>query len=358
MMNLKKSLSFAAMAVSAALAEKQQAEKVHILLYETNVDESNNALSVSSLFKESGDASGIQVSLFGQDTKFEGFGSKYVQVLPVLEAMHPKTLAVISDGRDVVLNVPSKNEAKDAIDRFSDSFLRLTKDKPNSIVVSAEPQCCVSALCHAKPGEYFEPVTGNRLKRACNSGQTTCLWEDNENISFWDEFMTNHAYSSQAYQGDYKYLNAGLIVGYPRNLLRLIESLQLEEDEDDQAILTGLMYHDPSAVILDYAQEMFGNARWTLGTEGCLSVFEKNNHNLIKNKETETTPLIIHFSGKYFDCMDMVFASQGTMNNQKVVRHLQEGNDPIPSNYGNYGHHEKVKNFVKSFIHWLINLLP
>ncbi|KAL7553064.1 hypothetical protein ACHAWF_016322 [Thalassiosira exigua] len=238
---------------------------LQFLVYET---ESKRMMPVQKM-------KGINVTFFGQGTNFQGFGSKYAAVIPVLMNLPEDSLVVLSDGRDVITNIPqAKSDGKhvnlySSLANFRKSFASLTSGSDGAIVVSAEGQCCVAALGHIRPGDLFS-TDGERTGRVCSSGSPGCEWNENEAQS-WVDVMKTHAINIG--QGDMPdiYLNAGLIGGKAKDLLRTIRKLDINEDEDDQAVLTAFMYRHPGEIILDYKQSMFGNNRWVLGEKpGCM----------------------------------------------------------------------------------------
>ena len=95
------------------------------------------------------------------------------------------------------------------------------------------------------------------------------------------------------------YLNAGLMAGYPEDLIDMLDLMDIHPAEDDQAVLSGFLYSFPNKVVLDYRQEMFGNNQWPRGLiDGC--VFEsKDSNKPLVHTETGTEPLIIHTPGKF-----------------------------------------------------------
>ena len=214
-------LSFCALFQGLALASFAAADEyrtdVQILLFETNSEIEKDPNSPLSFFKHKTQVAGIPATIFGGNTEFRGFGDKYSTLKPLLEISDPSKIVILADARDVALNIPDNNdEALAAVDRFVTSFEKLTKDAPNAVVVSAEAQCCVSAMSNAFPNEYFNPITGERANRACVSGQKGCEWQDNEKIAAWHFFMNQRAYERTGEEGKEDiYLNAGLMAGYP-----------------------------------------------------------------------------------------------------------------------------------------------
>ena len=147
-----------------------------------------------------------------------------------------------------------------SVQEFRDAYNEIIKDSPNAIVVSAEAQCCVSALTHVALGGYFN-ADGSRNKRSCSSGEEDCMWAGDDKALPWEKFMKTLALERTDSDSDDIYLNAGLMVGTAKNLMRVISSASIAKYEDDQAVLTDFMYYHPDQIILDYGQTIFGNNR-------------------------------------------------------------------------------------------------
>jgi len=298
---------------------------VQLLMYETDASTiEQNPRTPLHFVKERSSVAHLKTTVYGGGgLPFRGFGDKYQTLRPLLEIANPETLIILADTRDTVLNVPDDEDiARAVVDEFVERFHILTQEKPNAVVVSAEAQCCVSAMAHANPSEYFDADTGRRNKRACSSGLLGCQWSDNDNVHSWVSFMNQRAFNTtgqEGHTGGDVYLNAGLMVGYPKDLMKLIDVLDIEPTEDDQAVLTGLMYTYPDMITLDYKQEMFGNNQWTRGIDGC--VFEGNGSSLI-HLETRTQPLMIHTPGKFYSCLDIIMEALGGQSQQRY--HLDE----------------------------------
>lgn len=296
-------------------------EDVRVLMYETDASLEGQSNTPLHFFKERSEMAGLKTTVYGNNLDYRGFGDKYQSLRPLLEIISPDTLIILADARDVALNVPRDEDmAVAAIEHFVENFKRVTKNSPNAVVVSAEAQCCVSAMSHAHPGEYFDSVTGKRNKRACSSGHIDCLWEENENIFSWVDFMHERASDATGLKwqevGDV-YLNAGLMAGYPQDLINLLNAIDIHPSEDDQAVLTGLMYANPEKLVLDYGQEMFGNGQWTRGVEdGC--IFEGHgSESPLSHLETQTQPLLIHTPGKFYACLDILIEALGGQSQQR-----------------------------------------
>jgi len=304
--------------VSVAASGKSRKD-VQILMYETDSTMEQDPKSPLHFMKKRSKVANLKTTVYGGDLPFRGFGDKYQTLRPLLEIANPSTLIILTDSRDTVLNVPDDDDiARGVVDYFVESFNILTEKTPNAVVISAEAQCCVSAMTHAHPSEYFDTVTGKRNKRACSSGLPGCRWSENDNVHSWVGFMNQRAFNTtgQEYNGD-AYLNAGVMAGYPKDLINLLDAMDIGPTEDDQAVLTGLMYAYPDMIVLDYDQEMFGNNQWTRGPiDGC--VFEGNGfESPLIHLETKTQPLIIHAPGKFYGCLDIIIEALGGESQQR-----------------------------------------
>lgn len=293
--------------------QSASANEVNVLVYETDetLSTTNNILS-STL-------PGLRAQAVGQGSTFKGFGSKYEAVLPALNRLAPDSLVVVSDGRDVLVNNAPTNSHAGIVDEFFDTFQKLTSQNPGAIVVSAEAQCCVSALTHFAPGELFG-VDGKRTKRACYSGQDDCLWTGDDKAQPWESFMHDLASANGASGHEDIFLNAGLMAGRVADLISIIKEADFGELEDDQAVLTDYMYRNPGKIVLDYGQELFGNNR-----ETCM--FELDAHHLV-HKQTRTSPLFIHTPGGSSTCHVQLMEELGQKSMSKSTkRRLMTWND-------------------------------
>ncbi len=310
------------------ISSKPVLSKIHILMFETDATKLQEENSSLDFFMKTSEAAGIETTIFGEGLAFTGFGEKYAHVRDVVKNVGDDTLVIVSDSRDVLLNVPGTDLSRDIVSNFIATYQRLTKSSPNAVVMSAESQCCVSAMSHACPSDYFDPITGGRNVRACNSVAESCPSQDGENIDLWKSFMSELAYRKTGTHHNSAYLNAGLIAGPARNIVELIDRIDIDVDEDDQAVMSGLLYHDPDSIILDYQQELFGTAEWPKGLEdGC--VFFENKEHILVHSETRASPLIIHTPGKFFGCLDRLIEKVGGVSQKRYLeRQLQAPNYP------------------------------
>lgn len=323
-------------------------EKLKVIIYETN----DFSTSLQT-FMDVSEKYGLEAVVVGQGSTFSGFGSKYGQLKDSLNELKddPTTLVAVIDGRDVLLNI-NRDVERDAfegrINTFIESFQGLVEGKPEAVLMSAEQQCCVAALCHAdSPTYYFDPITRKRNNRACPSGEEGCGWLDNANVKFWESLMVAEAYQHTGSQEISPFLNAGLMVGTADNLISLIDRMDLGEEEDDQAVLSAMYLQFPELIVLDYEQQMLGNNAWPKGLEeGCIYDFDGENQTYLTNKQTGTSPLILHTPGKFYDCLDTLIDRLGGKSDLRFKpeykmsekRRLENYGSNYNSNYGsNYG---------------------
>jgi hypothetical protein len=281
-------------------------DAIDVLEYETDTSTDTPAHTLASQVNEK--INGMNVEIFGQGSGYKGFGSKFSAALPHLRSRNPDRLVVLADSRDVLINNPYNDEryATSLLDEFTVAFEHLTVEHPDAIVISAEAQCCVSALTYVQPGDYFT-ADGRRNQLACSSGETNCLWNGDVHAEPWESFMKErmiqHAKGSTQY--DDMYLNAGLMAGKAKSLIRVIEAAQIGDKEDDQAVLTDYMYRYPDEIVLDYEQILFGNNR---GAVAGLSKEEQCVFRTVEGESrlfhaiTKTTPLFIHSPGGFYEC--------------------------------------------------------
>lgn len=310
------------------------ASDLHLLIYETDAEH------VTILEEQAANIPGITAIVVGHGSTFQGFGSKYEAIVPALRELDADVLVVMSDSRDVLINhqwISQEDGAKGSAtsgQEFLQAFEAVTAHSPSAIVVSAEAQCCVSALTYAVPGDYFDEE-GKRKGRACASGSASCLWNGDDKVIPWENFMNDLALS-KAVKGKDTYLNAGLIAGKAGDLLRVIETADIEVHEDDQAVLTDYMYRHPYELILDYNQLLFGNNRHE--EHGCVFQDETKDKRLI-HRETGATPMFIHSPGGYISCHESLASRLGVKLHSSADerRLLQDWKRSLQNYAPNYG---------------------
>jgi hypothetical protein len=307
---------------------------VHILLYESNPDFANDPKSSLSFFKERGETANLHTTVFGGKLQRPGFGDKLQLLKPLLEVVDADQLIIVADAREVALNVPNDKEvATEAVDRFLETYSKLTRDFPKALVMSAEDHCCTAAMSHASPSDYFDVATGTRKERACASGHDDCTYEDNENIANWKEFMQQTAMDRTTDNEEHQsvYLNAGIVAGYPQDFIKVLEMMDLSGVEDDQAVLSGLMYAFPEMIVLDYHQELFGNNHRDNGVgDGC--VFEQHTiGSPLYHTEKLTQPLFLHTPGRFYQCLDILIEILGGESHKRYLLSMDELHEMLKS---------------------------
>jgi hypothetical protein len=320
----------------------QQQPPVQVLLYETMAEKSSHA---HKLLDQLAQLEDIEGTIFGEGTGFEGFGSKYSAVFPVLQEMDPNTLVVISDARDVLVNSAwHSTDSVTPVEELRGYYQQITAKHPGAIIVSAEAQCCVSALTYVAPGAYYN-ADGSRMAHSCASGEEGCTWAGDDKALAWESFMQAIALERTGRHYDDVYLNAGLMIGTAKDLLHVIELAGIGKDEDDQAVLTDFMYLNPALVLLDYGQNLFGNNRGGLGgmdAGTCVFGFQGDDRNRLVHSKTGSTPLFLHSPGKYFECQDDLAVRLGVQEAAAVIsshrRLKQINNGASGCNYGGGNH--------------------
>jgi hypothetical protein len=302
---------------------KSAFKKVHIIMFETDgtvEHEENSSLGYFlNASRKASKKAQIKTTTFGVGKSFTGWGDKYMYIREMLNTMSNDTLVVVSDARDVLLNVPDNESAASIVSHFISTYERMTMSLPDAVIMSAESQCCVSAMSQASPLDYFHPITGERNVRACASGEDSCPYEDGFNINAWKTFMSELAYQTTGRYHESAFLNAGVFAGSASNIDRLLNRVDIGQTEDDQAVMSGFLYHDPASLVLDYENELFGVAEWPKGLEkGC--GFFKDSENVFIHSVTKASPLIIHTPGKFYGCLDLLIEKVGGESQKRYLK--------------------------------------
>lgn len=310
--------SFTRRSKGSSLQENDQGTPptLHIFIYETNQEKDSPA---AILLEQANSLPGVQAVVFGQGSRFEGYASKYNAVRPLLDATNPEELVIITDGRDVLINAEYGVVSETSVPKFVEAYDGITSSFPGAVVISAEAQCCVSALTHVTPGGYFH-ADGSRKDRSCTSGAADCMWNGDDQAIPWETFMKTLAIDRVGETYDDVYLNAGLMAGTAGDLAELFDQLQMENTEDDQAVLTDFMHLHPDRIVLDYKQSLFGNNRGGLGgMEEDTCMFFNDGNQLVHSK-THTSPLFVHSPGGYVQCHDELASQLGLPQVSKTTR--------------------------------------
>lgn len=258
---------------------------------------------------------GVNTILFGNDVNAEGHGNKFTAVKPYLRNMPPYALVILSDDRDAWTNFPVTEQSQyfDSLRLFREKFAKLVEGKEGAVVASAEVECCATALTHADPGAFVQ-ASGQRVARACLSGEPNCMWGSNDKATVWRNFMIDLASQRTSSGTKRAFLDGSLLVGRAAELLQLIEQLDIASTEDDRAVLTDYMYHFPDKIVLDYDQIIIGQAREgpaDIGRNKACPAWHKENNvaaveefrrlDHLSEATFENRPLFV-FSPRYHGC--------------------------------------------------------
>lgn len=228
---------------------------------------------------------GYRTYQLGLFEDWKGFGNKLVslrRVLPKVIKHNPKQIIIVTDARDVIVN---RTES-----RLVSTFHKVRGR--HRIVLSTEIGCCVYPMWQYKPGSFIS-AKGKRLKRAEIDGED--ITEDY--IDEWREVMKSRRKTRDS---DFNALNAGMLMGYAKDILRMIEIMDPKLTEDDQALWSECMYRYPNMITLDYDNMIFSNSNSWTGAYGCHFKFDKRRGRWY-NTRTKTFPYFIQTPGAIQD---------------------------------------------------------
>jgi hypothetical protein len=204
---------------------------------------------------------GTNTVYYGNDPNLAGHGNRFTAARLHLEKLDSEALIVLCADRDCWTHFPMEETFK-SVNVYRRNFENIRIEYPNAVVASAEVACCPTALTHISPGDLFSS-TGKRTKRACMSGEWSCLWKDNKNVELWRKFMLDLAIKrGRSIIGRKRaFLEGSVLVGKAKDLITFIDRIKISDDEDDRAVLADYMYRFPNEIVLDYEQVLLGEAR-------------------------------------------------------------------------------------------------
>jgi len=308
---------------------------IHILLYDQDSTtlESDPTLSIR-FFKDRSKLSGIRTTVYGGRLKHMSSADKLRQLKPLLEVANPNEVVVVANARDVVLNVPQDGAAASkAVDAFLKQLERIRRQHPHAVVFSTQEICKCPSMSYSLPGDYFDAVTQQRTQRACSSSQDDCNYQINENSIAWREALLDRAYYETESTGRTEYhnvfLNSGILAGYPKDLLKILNLSDMDSTEDDEAVLTDLMLKHPDMIQLDYHQELFGVNQVDKGLEnGCMYKRDSKDEPLFHSESTNQ-PLFLHTPQNFYDCLDSLIEILGGTSEQRFLKNYGAGEEGI-----------------------------
>ncbi|CAK0828079.1 unnamed protein product [Prorocentrum cordatum] len=272
-----------------------------VLVFETEAITRAANLGHAQSYVSQLEEDGVPFRIIGADEPYLGWGHKWHALQHVLDRIPPSTVVVVSDSRDVLLNAGSAPAAG----RLVAAFEKLVAGAPpGAVVAGAEGRCCVAALTSVQPGGFFAPG-GSRAARACSSGRPGCPWV-RSGTRPWERFMGALAAERGAGGGEV-FLNAGLVAGRAADLARLVHRMNITVEEDDQAVLSDLLYRTPDMIVLDYNQTLFGSSRYWIAMEdgGCPYVQASPTTGL-EHLEYGTRPVFLHGAAHFQECLDFM----------------------------------------------------
>ena len=111
---------------AVAVADSQHRDDVMVLMYETDRSLKEDPTSSLAFFQERAKSANLQAIVFGEKLTYHGFGDKYQTLKPLLEVADKDKLVILSDARDVVLNVPDNEAvASHVVDNFVETYKKL-----------------------------------------------------------------------------------------------------------------------------------------------------------------------------------------------------------------------------------------
>ena len=282
---------------------------------------------------------GINAILFGRkDGSNKRYVSKFAAAIPLLKRMAPDTIVVLSDNRDVRVSFsPGSDFTRyEAINDFRQAFRDLLQSSAGAIVASADSVCCTSALTHAKLGAFFQ-ADGTRKSRSCASGQHGCEWAGDDKAKPWQDFMTKLAVQRGYADGKNEYLDGSLLGGKASDLLALIKAIKIGKAEDDRAVLTDFMFHNPDKLILDYDNRLFGKDSLNHSSNsGC--PFKSQRSSVAGMLKSSNTAPLFQFAPRALGCLQ----GQNITGNPVLPRWAETGIQIRPI----LDHIERVENKV------------
>lgn len=264
-------------------------DKILTVVFETDPNNKNYKKLLKLL-----DIYGYNYKIIGLNSKWEGFGTKTLQLLEFYKKLDKSQIILQLDSRDIIIN-----------EHYNELFEKYIYNYYNKIIISGEYSCCVYPLNNSNNLNDFITVEGTRKNNATNYE-----YEGPNYSEIWSLKMKNIRDSKGIYSGPYN-LNAGMMIGPADKLISLYESLNISKNEDDQALLTQYFILNPDTITIDYKQLLFANSENT--NEGSpfeyteynnkWSIVEKDNVGNVKY----IVPSIIQTPGKKYEVYDILY---------------------------------------------------
>ena len=215
---------------------------IHIITYEnTNHDH------LEFLKKSARKHGWKNIKVLGNGQMWKGFGTKIFECKRYLETLDKNDIAIIIDARDVIIN------------GSPDDFVRkiIEFNIQDKVLFSAEGGCC------PEDKNQYKPMIVTQEER-----------------QFMEDKQTN---------GPFKYLNAGMLVGKVKNIIDIYPYDMTHEEQDDQNAAVKYWYRNPHKIELNYNEEIFSNATWSINEHG----YNKLDNGKFQSKVTGAVPVFI-----------------------------------------------------------------
>jgi len=243
------------------------------ITYETDTN-NNEVNNLTKLFEKNN----YKYKVLGNGDVWNGWYGRSQAYINYINTLDADTYVILCDGRDVLVNQPSNI--------FLQTALKIRKTHGNKVIVGTEKGCCTGNL--------------DNIYRANNIPN---------NITNFQELYMEQQRQNSAKYNDYKfdYINFGLMFGKVDEFKKLFNILDVQPDQDDQALLHKIYYENPDILYLDHNQELFSNSSYNFnrfdkpGDEMCYFHWD-NDLKVVKNTITNTVPCIIHIPAKNWDC--------------------------------------------------------
>jgi len=257
--------------------------------------------------------------VIGVGSPWKGFGSKANGFMKEVERMlftEPKRIVVYIDASDVVAN-GSPEQFKREFEAASRARKETIIDGKsvaieNVMMASSEINCCVEPMFIHSPGTFLD---ANDLRDPDRRPLHPCKREDmKQDIA--DKWINELKKIQRLYVGDsenpFFVLNAGMFAGRAEDIVRIIKRVNMEDREDDQAMLTEyyLKAHG-SQMLIDYDNLLFSNSNPLHAkfrpkddrANGCFFTWNEGTRQWT-NDITNTRPVFIQTPAGYWGCYD------------------------------------------------------
>ena len=243
------------------------------ITYDTDTH-NNEVNNLTKMFQKNN----YKYKVLGNGDVWNGWYGRSQAYITYMNTLDNNKYVILCDGRDVVVNCSSHI--------FLQTAFKLREKNGDKIIVGTEKGCCTGDL--------------NNIYRANNIPN---------NITNFQELYMEQQRQNSAKYNNYKfdYINFGLMFGKVDEFKNLFNVLNIQPDQDDQALLHKHYYENPDLLYLDHNQELFSNSSYNYnrfdkpGDNLCYYEWD-NEFKAFKNMISNTIPCIIHVPAKNWEC--------------------------------------------------------